>query len=1117
MSSIGPWEPDRGLPETLEGLLKETEINNSFDNEKMTDELIDSMQSSYAYLYRFQEVATHFKRFHYQTRDYLLNTTYSEIQDGLTKYWNILGQLETDPVRNEEEIKKVKRIIAEFTEVRYGDLYVDGARRICCELDYNIILPGMRDAYRQSSLFGKALTPMDIVEHKNMFIEFPVVLVDHEVHTNILILPHDKSTTVIFKDMTALDLYTKENQTQIFHDLCFMFIENSYYGTFTFTADVGGTFVGGTTRIPLDKVYNSRLLKEVLKGRSGSFFVSVNLTDKKHKSTLLEATVHDNYLEVALDAKTRNYIATEKKSVVYDIFFMKGLYSYNYYGDPSGLVTMKTIWVEEGEGHYVEKPVSPFFIPCKKDDEPFSMPIHPSNIIIFKSLTTDTGLEYRAPVYQCGTTIHYPNMYRIKDDTLTKTDSYKVYYFYREEDDKKYTPLFNFYHDFLAKKYDITFEAALNLVYFKEWGWNKFGNGIFTNQQEDVFYDIITKIIEYKDYEYFYGTPDFECFYVGDREIPRKYKCARMREFIRADYHVLEKYVKREKNTGRLYHFFTNTVNISGRKRRSTRLENPSDPYLFAANVARCGASETGAFKVSNSQSYNFDTEVYIDDVKIEIPDIKAGEYVKFTNLTNRYVFAFRNDDTMNSLPLRIFVDGLWISDIERVHKLGMDYLYIPMDVVTDDSYILIERDFYMAEPVNVQVTAPSQTDWVTVHFVETPLIQYTMNDVYVTDINGDKIDPSLYTTKIVKNGVYYSMTDERHGKTNRFGVVTDIAIQFTNVDFNYGTTFFVNVNKSAYLSVNKASRNGYPKFKLEGLNPVDELSFVRMFYNGRKVPNELYKLGMEDGEYYVQSRILCKKGDVFIFEISPYTRNLVYSQERIPDNYVIDFTKLLNKPVNPEYYEVYVNGRRLGHPNIFEFGPHHGVFRGLHSNYKLEIYEKERDYEYFGYEAINIVKENETQEYYFTPMDLIESGTMTSDEIKALIDAYIESVKDPHAIIKPNVIDEEENIYHEAYNILEDIQIFYYEELLPVGLANPDKVQFNKDYLFEMYPWLFDRYMQTNDDGDDVIFLNPDLANRSFYKNFDSYEMIDPDEMDKETTLVYLMGENDINTGDES
>jgi hypothetical protein len=55
-------------------------------------------------------------------------------------------------------------------------------------------------------------------------------------------------------------------------------------------------------------------------------------------------------------------------------------------------------------------------------------------------------------------------------------------------------------------------------------------------------------MMEYCDYKYLYGTPDFMTQYVGD-DIPLQYKIARMNEFIKADWTTLPEYVRNEKKT----------------------------------------------------------------------------------------------------------------------------------------------------------------------------------------------------------------------------------------------------------------------------------------------------------------------------------------------------------------------------------------------------------------------------------------------------------------------------------------------------------------------------------------------------------------------------------------
>lgn len=1119
MSSIGSWEHDKGLPSTLEGMLKETEINNTFKDEVLTEHLVDSMQSSFAYLYRFQQLATHFKRMNFVTRDFLLETTYSQIQDGLDENWKLIHELEKDPVKNKEAIEKAKETIAKLIEVRYGDLYVDNERRICCNVDYDIILPGMRDYYRQSSIFGKELSPAELNEHRDIFIEVPIVLIDHELHANILVQPKDKYTKFIFNDVDFFDVYTRTDRRQIYHDLCFLFVENCYFGEHSFKISAIEADANGV-QCDLADLPRQNILDNMLDFQSGMFICgfSYPYEDAKEKRTMyktssfLPMNLASGRLYAEMDDKSRKYLRNNNGAIVtVSIYFLKGFHFFTskYFDD--GIIRQmdKRFFPEDPEIEFGSTGKTfPFFVPVKDREtgEYYEMPIPESNIIVMKHLQNKNGDTFYAPTKDAKVDSFYPNIYQIVDGEKKENSEYKIFYFYRDEEDKKYSSLFLYYHKWLSNRFSCTFEEALNKVY-------AYTDDSWINEHGPDIYALIKYILSYKDYEYLYGTPDFENYYVGD-DIPRQYKAARMREFVRADWKILSEYVKKEKDNNNIYHFFTNTINLNGRRRRSTRLEYNNHPYMFADKAKKHESMVPGALKVTSNESYDFDTEVYIDDVKILLPDIEDGDYVTFENLVNRYVFAFKNEDDNRNIPFHIYVDGLLITDVEVVHKLGVDYLYIPMKNVEEDSYIMIERDFFIDQPVKVTVNLADTNEFTSVHFVESEHLSYTMNDVYLESTEtGENIPKDLYEIKLERNKVGYGMYDERNKKWNKYGFVTDVQVRLKPDASHYGPMVNVCVDKDSYTSIKKATSKGYPRFYLDNFESVDELNYVRMYMNGRKVDNSLYKMGIKNGTLLIQSRVMCNKGDDFVFEITPYSRQLVYALEELPKDYILDFTKILNKPFNPEYYEVYLNGRRLGLPNAFELGPHHGTFKGLHSNHRLEIYEKERDFEYFGYEQINLDSSKDTYEYFFAPIDLINKSFVTDKEKKQIVDNYIDQIKHPKAIIKENVIDEPEQNYDFVFNILEDIRIFYYDDLLPLGLANADEVQFNNEYLTDMYPFLTDQYMRNDANGNKVLFLNPDLAARSEQDNFDSYEKISVDEMEEDNSFVYLMGENDETT----
>ena len=97
---------------------------------------------------------------------------------------------------------------------------------------------------------------------------------------------------------------------------------------------------------------------------------------------------------------------------------------------------------------------------------------------------------------------------------------------------------------------------------------------------------------------------------------------------------------------------------------------------------------------------------------------------------------------------------------------------------------------------------------------------------------------------------------------------------------------------------------------------------------------------------------------------------------------------------------------------------------------------------------------------------------------------------------------DDEEHIVIDNYSDLEEAaRIWYYEELLPLGLANPDLVQSDKAYFKYEFPELAEMYLTDYDqipdlDNGEVIMMQPDF-------NIDA---------EMENTIVMLLGENEIN-----
>lgn len=1093
MNAIADWEYQEDLPNTLHEILKEVEINNSYTNPDMTSQLHASLESSYAYLRRLQYTMVPYQRFEYQTREFLMEITENSKEKDLKYYTEELARLKEEEPENIEDIEKIEASIEKFTQILCGDFYLDKYRRVCMEVPFNMVSAPCRNRFRNSIYYDKELTLEEISTNSNLFETIPMVLIDSFTAFDILIKPMEKGTRFIFNSMNPVDIYDKYG-SQIFHETIVQFVPNGFYTSIELNPE---KIVDNI--IPHSEIPNWNIFLMECSGKEGIPFIGIETQKRTTKTTLLECTIVDDGLYVHMDERTAELLEREGYTLSIHLVFISHIHRHDFYTN-KGILGTHSYDTKSSDDEYEHHIESDFFVPLNSDGNPYTMPIPSKNIIVSKRME---NAYY--PMFGVTVKDYYPNMYQIIDSDMTEDDNYRIYYFYYEDRDRKYTPLHDFYYDYLKNHYEKSIEEIINMVYFQEESSHMYKSGEEMNSDWYAeFYDLFRKIIEYQDYNYIYGITDFCHTYDGD-DIPLQYKISRMRAFIRGDYHVLQDYVLREKQMGDLYHFFVYNTELTKRFRRSTIMETDESPFAFASGLEYVDASTEGALKVVRNTDYDIETEILINDASLLDLNVQEGDYIKLIDSEDRYVFVFQNDDLLHHLPLRVFVDGIWSADTEIVHRYGMDYLYVPARLVNEESYIMIEREYAMTKPLAVPFSPVDEHEWCEIHLVETPMIAYTMNDISVETEDHVQLNKEEYEIELVRDKVGYSMYDERHDVTNKYGIVTDIRVKLHNVTTENNGKFIILVNKTSYLSKMVMKRKGYPRFYLDGLNTAEDISFVRMYFNGRLIPRDYYKYIHVDNVHFVQSRIFARKGDTFVFEISPYARERVHVIEELPSDYIVDFTGILNKPADPRYYEFFLNGRRLGIENVFEFGPHHAVFRGTHSRNCLEIYEKERDYEYFGYDSIGL----EGTHYFFTPMELITKEFITPEEVEKIITNYIESVKDDRVKIKPNDECEEDNTFEVSYTILEDAAIFYYEDLLPLGFADPNKRQFSNRFLSVVYPYLCDRYL---DDEMACLFLNPDVVSRSEDGNLTEYEKITMNDTDIERIITFLCGENDIN-----
>lgn len=1047
------------MSKNLQALLKESLLNNSYDYDSMHRSLAKTWTSSYSYLYARQHAFIEYEELFYFSGD--------------------------DKSHNSKEI---------------GHLYLDDMIRANFDVDYDLIHVMDREEFRTSKYYLHRFTLEDIADRPDIFNKMPIVLIDDKA-----IWDYDIFVT---KDCTSFRLPYRRNfvlknernantdeYIYIDHKIQVLVVDNVFYNrvalnknTLNFSAGnktirvskdvinknletyiknrvdkalVEKYKVSSVSMLPdtsaHDRLVMTRGMKKVYeipdKNQTGIMFGSLHFTLPEEKrlpghlyptsrvrelgSQLIEFKVDprdDNWYE----AKVTDDIAREIDKCNYTIYlslcFMNRLIHHKLYnGDLSN--------VADSQG-------TQLMVLQQDEYLPYEQPVPIENFMVFKRDADKEGriLQRNTDMIE----LHYPNIYRIKDSTMKSGDSYDVYYFYHKDDSMKYTCLFDFYYYFLRDVFpSFKLEKLLNDIYF-----NRLNLSMYDTDRQAKFKEIFKKLcMDYKYYNHQYAEIDFLHRYLPLPEnydkIPTEYKDETLKKWIRVQPWVLRDYVLDQKKLGTSFHLFTNTIDLKSRVRTSTLMEFEQPGF----------------------------------EQKFESP---------------RYVFAIANErDYPLLLDCRVFVDGILVGDLYEDRRNFMEYLYIPVEMVTADSYIEVEIFPSYQFKKAVTFTSMNQKEEITIAEPRMD-IWPTQADIYFQDNNENEIHKIRYNRKLFDYTMHYADKGSFDFNSND----PKKPVKFTRLSkFSCKPNDEVVLNKPLWLTISKKNqivrfkmcRNGYPYIEIFDHDFQFKTDYIRVFRNGRLIPRSHYRLLTT----YAKPRLIfmewMDKGDIIYIDITPYRYTEIYYQEELhAKELTIDLRKIVDKPFDIRYYDVYMNGRKLSVNNVFSITPWEMTLVNLKSNYNLVIYERERDWEYFGLDYNENI-------YYFTLDDLFNSGVVNEDEKHKILKDIIDAEKDPRLNIYPNTNDEEKMRWDNDELIYAIFHIFYFDELIPKTYVNPDRLQFSDEVMQDNYMEIYQRYKHTSEQDaiydfektrrknyPGVIELDPDIYVKSTRKDDD-------------------------------
>lgn len=1031
--------------------LQEALTTNSFDIGSTDRTLRMALDHSFSYLYRLQRSMVDYEEYFYTTR-------------------NVVGNPD------------------------YGDMYIDKKGRVCINFGASLIVSQFREKFRHSKWYKQEIPYDDLSKNRSMFVRLPIITIDGGILRNFKVQIFDTHFVAVLpykKDFLYEKRYNKEegHHYYIEHTCTLQIIKNGI--SFEFNTNAGmikrNSYDGKSyDRLRMDYIKDCGV--DVKNEFRGSYF-AVLYTDGDIGTPLQDVDIDDdgNFV-VNYDNSTIDLLNTTNKSVTIRFFFFRNLLKHIGYRG-------KTFPVREYEG----SPLSEIFILQREETVQYDMPIPTENLMVFRikkdHMNMDRTYHTWNLISNMNVEINYANIYKVTDE-IEIDDSIRIYYFYEEGYDLSYEYMYNFYFRYLYHKFGGSIESIVNALYFKDidieklikitWSPAEYSEGelaslilndgvlerteienlynfivglstIEPNPDSRIdydlylldsiledhgktkeessslteFWDVFRFIVGHPIIEYRYDDIDYMKNYQTSLT-PFEYKIKKLKDFISDDVNILRNYVLEQRKIGMNYGFYTYEIDMD--KHRVNRMMTDTVDTMYG----------------------------------------------------QMYMFCFDNKHKDMNLGVRVFIDGIYFDKFLQEDYKFAKYIYIPVDLIPENSFVEFEV-FY------------SYTDTKEFKF-------NSIDDSVVLEYSMNRLMPTLADIHIVYK---YDQSREYSKDQFQFEVVSEkydyyingvdgdasnvLPIEFDELygtfnDIEYGGTTINSTNKGVthsnmniiritpksmdvlgldlLLKIDKSSKfvhreigtnDNYPFFELATDKENLDSENIRLFKNGRLLSKNQYVFTEKDGKFGI--RVLNRTLDIsdITMDVTPYRNRLIYYKRELESD-LVDLRGFINKPFDINYFDVYLNGRKLNKNNIFTLSPWEIKLFGIHSMYNLEIYERDRDWEYYGVEFSN----------YFTLSDLIDKSFIEDEIIDKLI-------KDETGDIPEN--DDSEDPEQWGKTVTENtlfFEMFYYDRLLPLKLACADIMQFEFTDIIDNFRGIWDTYSIVTED-EAVLLLNPD------------------------------------------
>lgn len=1074
--------------------------NNSFDIGSTNDALISALDHSFSYLYRLQRNLELYEELFYTTR-------------------NVIDQPD------------------------FGDYYMDYRERICVNFPIQLILPHGREKFRNSKYYKKKISYQELKTDHTMFSRFPVIIIDNHVLRDFEVSIFDDHFTAHLP-FDRYFLHTKKFDKDrweyefVDHTTSVQVMDNSFYEDLsTNSGMLQRNSYGGTDfdRILRSYIKDSGIDLNTAIGH-GTFFAVIYFGDEKLGTNLQEIVIDENGdFIVHYDKTVKDALRAYTGPLTVRFLFYRNCHKYTSYRD-DGRDISKTAMIRE----YQDAPLSDIILIRDKEKKLYKFPIPTENFMLFRIKKENVTVESWGEMEHfpnANLQINYPNIYRIGTGDIKVGDRMNIYYFYIPPYDLYYSYMYYFYYNYLTYKWrDMDLEEIVNALFFGEidlheeglfekLNWALYGRQALLSGDEEIIEEVPDKVkdflrvfdfvINHDIVPYHYDEVDYVRNYENDIT-PFEYKVGKLKSFIKDDLNILHKYVNIQNKVGNKYEFSSTEVDLEKRYREvSEGGEKFSEPmYIFPVtkpnpDIPLASRIFINGFLCSSFVYESFEFTDYIYIPVDEVPEDAYFEIEVFPAYTQKERFTFTKDQP--------YVDIVFESGVDVTPTLSDLFFYYGKV----DTFERIPTEEFHLELISTRYTyytdAPNTIDIAreVKNGVSKKSYYYTMDGTYydvndipdkIKNLTAADVSTKLSTGELVLESGYatsnlHLIVEDEDYVTYDLVALGESTINKDNKGMNctFLTTIRISpvvkedmLDKEITLAIAKRpsfvnkhmTRLSFPAFNIQVDNMENIEEYTRAFKNGRIISKNRYDYTKVNGILAIQTLEKMEKGSNFAIDITPYRNRLIYYTRRISSD-LVDLRGFINKPFDNKYYEVYLNGRRLNRTNIYPISACEFKLAGCHSTYNLEIYEKDRDWEYYGLDF----------EDYYTLSDFIRESFMEDGLREHLID-------DETGEIPPNDDTEEPEPWERELDLKSVyFEIFYYNRLIPEGFVSGDLVQFSNEEMDEKYKVVDEIYHVKNALGEDVLLLNPDW----YYHGKDEHRW-----------NVYLLGNPSLDNLDE-